>query len=271
MTVPSGPTPPTPPPPVPAASSPATPPTRPAPPPTPGALRLLYGLLLRAQITRARVIALLALGAVGILVGVALGQSGRSDDAFHAARFIDDFGISLLVPVASLVFASATLGDPNEDGTLVYLWLRPVARWKIVAAAALSSFTVTWPIVTLPLVVAGLAAGGGRDLVVGTLAGVTVAMVGYIGLFVALGLRVKRALIWGLLYIFIWEGFVATANTTAARLAVRSYGRSTLSAISGADFGLTQIAAPWRWVVPLGVALVALAYATRRLARQDIA
>ena len=179
---------------------------------------------------------------------------------------MNDFGIALLVPVASLVFASATLGDPNEDGTLVYLWLRPVTRWKIVAAAALSSFAVTWPIVTIPLVLAGLAAGGGGGVVVGTLAGVTVAMVGYIGLFVALGLRVKRALIWGLLYIFIWEGFVATANTTAARLAVRSYGRSTLSSIAGRpDLGLTQIAAPWRWVVRLGVALVALAYATRRL------
>ena len=245
---------------------------RPLPPPaTPGALGLLFGLMLRAQVTRARVVALGALGLVGVLVGVALGQARTFHQVLHATRFVNDFGIALLVPVASLVFASATLGDPNEDGTLVYLWLRPVARWKIVAAAALSSFAVTWPIVTIPLVLAGLAAGGGTDVVVGTLAGVTVAMVGYIGLFVALGLRVKRALIWGLLYIFIWEGFVATANTTAARLAVRSYGRSTLSAISGADLGLTQIAAPWRWVVPLGVALVALAYATRRLARQDVA
>ncbi len=260
---------------------------RPAPsmatPATPGALALLYRLLLRAQVTRARVIALGALGLVGILVGFALGRSGDPGGgqfvigpgaqlvhAHRAAQFINSFGIALLVPVATLVFASSTLGDPNEDGTLVYLWLRPVARWKIVAAAALSSFTVTWPVVTVPLVLTALAARGGTDVVLGTVAGVTVAMIGYVGLFVALGLRVKRALIWGLLYIFIWEGFVATANTTAARLAVRSYGRSTLSAIAHLDLGFTQISAPWRWVTPLGVALVALAYATRRLTRQDI-
>jgi len=247
-------------------------PPRPVPtPPTPGALALLYRLMLRSQVTRARIIALLALGGIGVLVGVALGQSSSIDRAHEAARFINNFGIALLVPVASLVFASATLGDPNEDGTMVYLWLRPVSRAKIVAAAALSSFTVTWPVVTIPLLVAALAAGGGREVVLGTLGGVTVAMVGYIGLFVALGLRVRRALIWGLLYIFIWEGFVATANTTAARLAVRSYGRSTLSAITGDPIGFTQIGAPWRWLVPIGVAVVALAYATRRLARQDIA
>ena len=109
-------------------------------------------------------------------------------------------------------------------------------------------------------------------MVVGTLAGVTVAMVGYIGLFVALGLRVKRALIWGLLYIFIWEGFVATANTTAARLAVRSYGRSTLSAITGGpDLASPRSARPGAGWCRSGWRCVALAYATRRLARQDIA
>ena len=42
--------------------------------------------------------------------------------------FIDAFGLSLLVPVTTLVFASAALGDPADDGTLVYLWLRPVPR-----------------------------------------------------------------------------------------------------------------------------------------------
>jgi ABC-2 type transport system permease protein len=248
-----------------------SPPRPMTPPPTPGALWLLYRLLLRAQVTRARIIALGALGALGVLVGFAVGHGPTGDHAHQAAQFVNVFGIALLVPVASLVFASSTLGDPNEDGTLVYLWLRPVARWKIVAGAALSSLTVTWPIVTVPLVLAALAAGGGTEVVVATLAGVTVSMVGYIGLFVALGLRVKRALIWGLLYIFIWEGFVATANTTAARLAIRSYGRSTLSAMSGTYLGYAAISSPWRWVVPLGVALVALAYATRRLARQDIA
>ena len=48
---------------------------RAVPPPTPGALGLLFGLMLRAQVTRARVVALGALGLVGVLVGVALGQA----------------------------------------------------------------------------------------------------------------------------------------------------------------------------------------------------
>ena len=93
--------------------------------------------------------------------------------------------------------------------------------------------------------------------------GVTISMIGYTGLFVALGLRVKRALPWGLLYIFIWEGFVANGNATAARLAVRSYGRSTLSSITGVTLRLAEIAAPWRWVVPFVVAFVGAARTPR--------
>jgi ABC-2 type transport system permease protein len=246
-------------------------PRRPSNPSTPGAIALLYRLMLRMQLTRARIAALGALGLIAVVVGATVGHAPTVDHLEAGARFVNGFGLALLVPVASLVFASSALGDPNEDGTLVYLWLRPLARWKIVAAAALSSLTATWPVVAIPLAVAAALSGGGAALVLGTLAAVTVSMLGYIGLFVALGLRVKRALVWGLLYIFIWEGFVATANSTAARLAVRSYGRSTLTSISGVHLGTTEIAAPWRWVTPAIVALAALVYATRRLRRQDIA
>ena len=71
-----------------------------------------------------------ALGLVSVLVGFAIGHADLVDPLRQGTRFVNGFGLSLLVPVATLVFASAALGDPNEDGTLVYLWLRPVARWQ---------------------------------------------------------------------------------------------------------------------------------------------
>lgn len=248
-----------------------TAPERTRAPRTPGATVSLYRLMLNSQVTRARVLSLGALGLVSVLVGLAIGHSHSADHLRAGTRFVFNFGLSVLVPVATLVFASAALGDPNEDGTLVYLWLRPVARWKIVVAAALASFTVTWPIVTIPLVIGAVLTGGGGSLVGATVAAVTVATIGYVGLFVALGLRVKRALVWGLLYIFIWEGFVASANNTAARLAIRSYGRSTLTSITGQTFRFSPISGPWYWLVPIGVCLVGLGYATWRLSHQDIA
>jgi len=238
---------------------------------TPGAFVALYRLMLSTQVTRARVLSLTAMGLVTVIVGFAIGQADVFDPIRAGTGFISLLGLGVLVPVATLVFASASLGELNEDSTLVYLWLRPVARWKVVWAAALASYTVTWPLVTIPLMIAAALTGAGGALVTGTALAVSISMVGYTGLFVALGLRVKRALPWGLLYILIWEGFVANGNSTAARLAVRSYGRSVLSSVTGVTLRLAQISAPWRWVVPVAVALVALTYASRRLSRQDVA
>jgi len=231
----------------------------------------IYRLLLRSQVSRARVLALLAIGIVGIVVGFAIGAGDRIDELRAGARFINTFGLSLLVPVTALVFSAAALGDPSEDGTLVYLWLRPVRRSRIVIAAAASSFTVAWPLVVIPLAVAAWATGGGSALVTATVVASTLALVAYTGIFCALGLRVKRSLVWGLLYIFIWEGFVATANDTAGRLAVRTYSRSVLTEIADVTLRFSAISSPYRWIVPPLVAVVALAYATRRLRRQDVA
>lgn len=230
----------------------------------------LYRLLLRSQLTRARVLALLASGIVGIVVGAAIGASDQVDELRAGARFVNTFGLTLLVPVTSLVFAAAALGDPSDDGTLVYLWLRPARRVRIVVAAAASSFTVAWPLVVGPLTLAAWATGGGTTLVVGTVVAATMALVAYTGLFCALGLRVKRSLVWGLLYIFIWEGFIATANDTAGRLAVRTYARSILSDLTDVTLRFAAVSSPWRWLVPPLVTVVALAYATWRLRRQDI-
>jgi ABC-2 type transport system permease protein len=234
-------------------------------------LAALYRLMLRIQLTRGRLLALAALGAVGVVVGFAIGRAEVVEPLTAGTRFINVFGLSLLVPVATLVFASAALGDPTEDGTLVYLWLRPVPRSHVVGAAVAAAFSVTWPVVVVPLVLSAALTGAGTDLVVGTVAGATAGMVAYSAIFVALGLRVKRALVWGLLYIFIWEGFVATANTTAARLAIRSYARSILSDATGVTLRLADFTLASSWLVPVAVAVVAAAYATRRLRRMDIA
>jgi ABC-2 type transport system permease protein len=230
----------------------------------------LYRLMLRNQLTRTRILGLLALGAVGVVTGLAVGASDLVDHRLAGARFVDTFGLALLAPVATLVFASATLGDPNEDGTLLYLWLRPVPRSRVIAAAFLSSVTVTVPIVVGPLLVAAAATGAGPELVRATALAATASVVAYSAVFVALGLRVKRALMWGLLYIFIWEGFVAQANTSAARLAIRSYTRSILAQVGDVYLRLATVDLQAAWIVPLVVVALALVYATFRLTRQEV-
>jgi ABC-2 type transport system permease protein len=238
--------------------------------------RALCNLLARTQITRVRIGALLALGGLAIMSGVAYRsgvRTGTIDDPLaEGATWINDFGLGFVVPVATLLFASSMFGDPRDDKTLVYLWLKPIRRSQLTTAAALTSFVITWPLVVPALVITAAFTGGGRDLVLGTLVACTVSVAGYTGLFVALGARLRLPLVWGLLYIIIWEKYVAGASKLTASIAIRGYGSSILHYFTKAslsmaklDLGLIPSIA-----IPIAIGGAALVYTTRRLQRQDV-
>jgi ABC-2 type transport system permease protein len=231
----------------------------------------VYGVTLRTQATRARLIALGLLGAVGILIGLAIGLGDVRDPLEAGTNMINAFGLSLYAPVVTLVFASASLGDPAEDGTLMYLWLRPVPRWQIVAGTFLATLTVALPLVLGSLVLAAALTGAGGGLVGGTVASATLAVIAYAGIFTWLGLRVRRALVWGLAYILLWEGFVASAGRSAARLAVRAYTRSVLHNATGVELKLATVSEFYAVVMPVVIGLVAVAFTVRRLRRTEVA
>jgi len=231
----------------------------------------LYRLFIRTQLTRTRVLSLTALTATGLLLGYAIGLPRVRNHLVTGTQFIDTFGLSLVVPLVCLVLASSMFGDLTDDGTLVYLWLRPLSRLKLVLAAVLASLSLCVPIIVPTLVAGASLTNAGSDLVMATLIATTVTTVAYVCVFVALGLRVRRPLVWGLLYIFIFEGFIVRGSYTAAKFAIRSYGSSILYDATGVKLVLANFDRTWSTVVPLLIAVVAVAYATRRLHRQDIA
>jgi ABC-2 type transport system permease protein len=231
----------------------------------------IYWVTLKTQATRARLIALGLLGLVGVLIGFAIGVGDVRDPLDAGTNMINAFGLSLYAPVVTLVFASAALGDPAEEGTLVYLWLRPVPRSQIVAGMFLATLTVALPLVLVTLGLAAVLTGAGGGLVQGTLASSTLAVVAYGGIFTWLGLRVRRALVWGLAYILLWEGFVASAGRSAARLAVRAYTRSVLHHATGIELKLATVSQFYAVVVPVVIGAVAIAFTVRRLRRTEVA
>jgi ABC-2 type transport system permease protein len=228
----------------------------------------LFRLFLKLQLTRARVIGLVLAGMVGVLVAIALHEaSGR--DASIGPQLISLFGLELFVPVSALLLATATLGDMNDDGTLVYVWMRPVPRWHLVAAAFGSSLAAALPITLVPLLLAAAITGAG-PLVIATLVAVPLSLLAYCAAFGALGLRSRRSVIWGLLYIFIIEGFVARGGASLAHLAIRCYSESVVSSITQVPLDQAVIEPPVSWIVPLVVAALAVLYAIRRLHVQDV-
>jgi ABC-2 type transport system permease protein len=237
----------------------------------PSAFVALFRLFLRTQITRARLAALTIGGALAIVVAFALRRSAQTNPDQIGAVLVGEYGLWLLVPITALLLASATLGEMYDDGTLVYVWLRPVGRTKVALAAILSSLVVALPLDLVPLLVAAVVSGSSSMLAVGVLVTVTLSLLAYVPAFCALGLRSRRSFIWGLLYIFIVEGFVARGGESLAKLAVRSYSESVLASITGANLEpFSVIGLPWAWIVPLAVGGLSLGYLVRRLRAQDI-
>ncbi len=251
------------------------PPAAPAPRPSrrhdlDDVLRAEYRLLLRSVCTPGRLIALSALAAISLLTAVAT-RFGTLEEPLDAAVGFVNGNVATLIPVAMLVLGAATLGDLIDDGSMVYLWLRPVPTWIHVLAAWMATVTVGIPLVLVPVLIGTTVVHADATVLLAAAVGGLVAIATYAALFVTAGVRFRRALPWGLVYILIWEGFVASAGKTATKLAVRSYVRSILTSITGVELKLADFSLAVGIVVPLLAGLAALAYAARRLSRTDVA
>lgn len=236
----------------------------------------LYRLLLRQQLTTGRLVLVGGFSALALAAAFALSRSAQ-DSSFErveaATFFVHLFGLGLMVPIVSLVLASSSLSDLVEDETIVYLWHRPAPRWMLALAAWGASFTVAGPLTVIPLTAAGaLASGADATVVSATALTSAIAVLAYSGLFTLGGLMLRRALIWGLLYVFIWEQFVARVGGGASRLSIFSYPSSVLERMTDVDLGM-----PEQWsmgaglIVPIVVGLTAIALTSWRLNHIDVA
>ena len=236
------------------------------------AVGLTHRLLLRQLLTRGRVIALLLLGGVTILAAFGVAVSDDVDDAaVTTIEIIDGLGLVLVVPIVSLVFASASLGDGREDGTLVYLWLRPMDRLPVVVGAYLASLTISLPLTVAPLGAAAAVGGAGADGITATVIASVIGVVAYSALFVLLGLLVKNSIIWGLAYVLLWEGLFTQFSEAIGQAAVRGYLRAVLADLSDVSLSdALDVSTATAVIVAAGVMVGSIAIAAMRLERMEI-
>jgi ABC-2 type transport system permease protein len=232
---------------------------------------LAYQVLVRQIVTRGRLVAMGLLGLAVVLLGWAIGAADDNGGSLEAAvSVLANIGFAIIVPVVALVFGSAVFGETREDGTLVYLWLRPLRRGPIVLGGFIAALAVVLPLTAVPVVGSAVVLDAGGGLVTAALIASVVGVVAYSAVFLLLGLFLKNPIVWGLAYILVWEGIAAGLGTAPARLAVRGYTRSILTDRTGVELDLADLTQVWGVVVPLVVAGAALALATWRLNRLDV-
>ena len=227
----------------------------------------LYRLLLRMQITVTRLLGIAGLGALAILIGL----FSRWDDnpAQAAADVVSSYGLGILVPFAALWLGTSAIGDLVDDRLLVYLWLKPVARWQLPAAAVLATVSVVLPLTAVPLAAAALVAGAGEVAPAAFLAA-SLAAFAYAGLFVAAGIAFRRAVWWGLAFVLVWENVVAHTAEGAARFTVRGWAASVLDLAPDVGVSDTAGSAGAAFVVLLAIAVAGWLVATWRYRRADV-
>lgn len=200
--------------------------------------RTLAAVTWRVLLGRRRWLALVVCnGLPALLAWLFVAQAGgmASDASLtFAGQLLSAVVLTGLLPLAGLVFGTTALGREIEDGTLGYVLAKPTARWRVVAvklavAAAATVVAVLPGVVLVGWIVLGDPA---HALVRGFAAGTAVASILYAGLFLALRLFTRRALIVGLVYVIGWEGALSRLFAGTRTLSVREYATAVSEAVA---------------------------------------
>ncbi|MGK2964532.1 MAG: ABC transporter permease [Tepidiformaceae bacterium] len=183
--------------------------------------------------------------------------------------------VAVLMPLVALVLGTAALGSEIEDGTAVYLLAKPIPRPVIV----LSKFVVAAVLTAILVVAASLATAligmeGFDDtrIVLGFAVAVAVGSVVYSAVFILLSVVTSRALIVGLIYVFLWEGVITNIFSGTRVASIRSYTLGIADSITTVSSRYFEAELSGRTAIILAVVVTvgALWYAGQRLKRFEI-
>jgi ABC-2 type transport system permease protein len=226
-------------------------------------------LFVRLLATKGRMIAMVALAAGMILLAFLTGS--RESPVEQTWNLFQLYALGGLVPIAALVFGSSAFGDLVEDRTLVHLWLRPASRMVLVGAAYLATVMVCVPVTVVAPVLAMTAAKMSSGAIAAAALSSFLGTLAYAAVFLAVGLRLKRSLSWGLAYILIWEGVLANVGRGLARIALRLSTRSiAFRSFDGASVNFA-VSSAVGVIILLCVSVAGVALAWRWLNRADVA
>ncbi len=174
---------------------------------------------------------LIVLGLLGVLPAVVIWATTGNRSAATAFQDFNEIAIPILflivLPITSLVLGSAALGDERRDGTLSFLLVRPLRRSTItgakLAAAWIAAAGVTAASGALTSAAASVRSSDWSTLVP-TIVGVSVAAACYTAVFMVLGHLTSRAVLIGLVYVFIWESGVSAAAPSLANVSLFRIG-----------------------------------------------
>lgn len=199
------------------------------------ALTHLAWLTLRRQLTgRKTLIAVMLVGLLCLATIVWSRRHGVAADAPAIARdrataqftqqIILPLYVSFLLPILTLTYATAAVGEEREERTLVYVLIRPMERYRIY----LSKWVGVLPL-TIVTAVGGYAALCASAGISGHAAwemfwpAIARSSIAYTALFLLFGAIFPRPVVFAVLYAFFCEAMVGNMPGTVKRATVSYY------------------------------------------------
>jgi ABC-2 type transport system permease protein len=233
--------------------------------------RPLVGVTLRSLLGRRRLLLMVLLVALPVALALLVRLGGGRPDA---SGILDNLVVRIVLPLVAVVLGTAAVGSEIDDGTIVYLLVKPIARRWIVLAMAFVSAGLTIALVVPAVVLTGLLTSGLGSTSVNTAlafaASCVLGGIAYSTAFLALSTVTSRALVIGLAYTLIWEGVIAGLLEGTRFLSIRQATLGIAAALGGKRPGLEPLEPTISVVIVVVVTLGALAIATRQLSRFEV-
>jgi ABC-2 type transport system permease protein len=215
--------------------------------------------------------ALLLLPLPLLLVGLAAicRAYGVSPDMWGRA-VIMGLGLGVVLPVVALIVGTGVLGSEVDDGTIVHILTKPLARREIILAKYLVAASVTAIVSAVPLFVTGILAGSvklGGALAVASVVGA----MAYSALFLLFSLVSRRPVLVGLVYILVWEGLLGTFVSGTKNLAIGQYVLSIADKIAPTEMLPSEVGMTTAVIMSAVFIVVGTLAAINRLASFSVA
>jgi ABC-2 type transport system permease protein len=237
----------------------------------------IFGLTLRQLVFRKSTLLLLGLAAIPVLIAVIfeIGNDGETDPEEFAVEILCVWlAITTVLPLTSVMFGTSVLGDELEDGTIIYLLTKPVERWRILLPKVAAAWLLTTALVLASIAISVLIilGGDGGQLIFGFGVAAAVGSLAYAVVFVLLSVVTSRALIAGLVFIFIWEGAVTGIFEGIRYLSIRHYTLGLAEWLGDVppDFLDAYVGGVTALILSAAVVVAGLVYTNQRLRRVEI-
>lgn len=225
----------------------------------------------RAMLGRRRALLLLALPLVLLVLAGALRVTGNNDLDI-SADVLEKFVLATLLPLLALIAGTGVIGPEIDDGQIMYVLTKPIARHVIVLTKVAVAIVLLLLFGVVPTFLAGLLlTGTTAQMTVAFTVGVLVGGVAYCAVFVALAVASRNAVVIGLLYALVWESLLGNFAPGAKSASVQQWALSVSDALTPASTVTSTVRLPVAITLLIAVTLIGTLLAAFRLRSLPVA